>query len=927
MSIPAITDNLPISYRVYAHKRFEELRESKIVARPKQIIEPEHDDLIFDCETTADNAQSLRFGAYQHRKRGKLKESGLFYDPDGVSTAELKALRRYAETQGLAFLTVEQFVCDKFMKIGKDWGGQIIGFNLPFDISRIAIRHNSARNSPHSDMTGGFTFQLSPHKYHPHVQIKALGTSSAFIRFAATMGQIDTRSQRKRGNKSPHKSGYFVDIKSLARSLISRKFSLSSLAKFLGVETQKQEFDDFHGPINEAMISYCLDDVQATWECYAELKLRLDELHLPIPPYKAYSEASIGKAYLRAMGIVPWEKAQPHYPRQTIANIMSAYFGGRSEIKIRRQSCQVLLCDFLSMYPTVCTLMGLWRFVISQGYSTKDSTKETQDFLDGITIDELAEKQIWQRLTTLVRILPQGEVFPVRAKYADQKMDTIGANHLSSEAPLWYTLADCIAAKLLSGKAPQVVEAVTFEPLGELEELKPVLINGNADYVVDPYREDFFKRCIELRHEVKAAMKELNADIEQLDALQQSIKIAANATSYGVWVEVNVSEYSKPVSTTVHSPTDKHYIFQTKRLEKSGPFFNPLLAALITGAARLMLAIGETKAIDAGLGWAFCDTDSMAFAKPDAMTSGEFQTRVQSIVDWFGKLNPYTFGGSILKIEDQNYGLESNALEPLYCFAVSSKRYALYNLNSAGNPVMRKVSAHGLGHLLPPYEDAGERDFPIPHKSVLKDGILLWHVDLWRQIVMAGLSENPNQVDLSYHPAMNSPTVSRYGATSPEMLRWFKSYNADRVYRDQVKPHGFLLSLIARKQIGGVTIADAPKRGRKPKPKEIKPIAPFDKDRRKALRLAFDRETGESISIDKLETYAETLAQYHLHPENKFLGGDYFDIGPTQRRHIKVSGFKHIGKEAHNWENGLTRTEQGEIIKYDQEFELDRNGS
>jgi hypothetical protein len=50
--------------------------------------------------------------------------------------------------------------------------------------------------------------------------------------------------------------------------------------------------------------------------------------------------------------------------------------------------------------------------------------------------------------------------------------------------------------------------------------------------------------------------------------------------------------------------------------ENPGDFFHPLLGTLITGAARLMLAITERLLIDEGLDWVFCDTDSMAFAVP-----------------------------------------------------------------------------------------------------------------------------------------------------------------------------------------------------------------------------------------------------------------------------------------------------------------------
>ena len=46
----------------------------------------------------------------------------------------------------------------------------------------------------------------------------------------------------------------------------------------------------------------------------------------------------------------------------------------------------------------------------------------------------------------------------------------------------------------------------------------------------------------------------------------------------------------------------------------------------------------------------------------------------------------------------------------------------------------------------------------------------------------------------------------------------------------------------------------------------------------------------------------EDLAQYHLHPESKFLNGDYFDRGTTLRRHVRMIATRHIGKESNDWE-------------------------
>jgi hypothetical protein len=62
------------------------------------------------------------------------------------------------------------------------------------------------------------------------------------------------------------------------------------------------------------------------------------------------------------------------------------------------------------------------------------------------------------------------------------------------------------------------------------------------------------------------------------------------------------------------------------------------------------------------------------------------------------------------------------------------------------------------------------------------------------------------------------------------------------------------------------------------------------------------RGGGEPVSSDILKSYAETLAQYHLHPESKFLNGSYGDKGTTLRRHVQMSGVHNIGKESNDWE-------------------------
>lgn len=922
-TIPPITDHLPIAIRAFAGPQYTVLSapDDSKPKRRRPITPASEWTLIFDTETTADAAQALRFGAYQFRKSDELDEAGILYDPDGVTPAELECLSAYAAAHGLRLRTRDEFIDEVFFARAFGLRARIVGFNLPFDISRLAIKHGSAR-TPMSDdggaMRGGFTFKLSKQTIYPNIRVKHMSRRAASIAFAATMKQRDSRGQRKRGLNMPVRRGHFLDVKTLAGALFARNFSLASLCVFLKVEHPKLDFEDFAAPVSDDMIRYAVADVQATWECYRIALARFDQLRLTnARPEKIYSEASIGKAYLKAMGIQPWRKVQPDFPRHLLAKIMGSYFGGRSEVRIRRELRQVMLCDFLSMYPTVCTLMRLWDFVIAEGVTWNDDTDETRSLLARITLADLQSPDIWQAMTVLVRVMPDSDIFPVRADYAQQEQNTIGLNYLSSDTPLWFTLADCIASKLLTGKTPVILEAIRFAPGPVQPGLAAINISGNPAYCVDPNETDFFKRVIELRQTVKQDRDCADdASREALDIEQNALKIAANATSYGIWVEVNVDDRPRRSPVTVHNSTGEPFSFLTDRHENPGTYFHPLLATLITGAARLMLVITERLVTDAGLDWSFCDTDSMAIAKPDAMPPDEFTLRVKNVVQWFDTLNPYGFDASILKIEDVNYSLATGEIEPLFCWAISSKRYALFNRDAEGQPVMRKVSAHGLGHLFPPYDDAdAPAYFPLPDKSVLKDGTVRWHCDLWHQIVSAAIAGNPDQVARDYHSAMNEPARSRYAATSPDLLRWFKSYNANRDYCDQVRPFGFMLSYGVGATAFTETIVNFSKRGRPKKIAPVKPIAPFEKDGPKAAAIVFDRETGHPVDPTILRTYAEALAQYHISPESKFLNGDFLNRGTTRRRHVFVTYIHHIGKEADDWERraALGQTDEMQI--------------
>ena len=581
---------------------------------------------------------------------------------------------------------------------------------------------------------------------------------------------------------------------------------------------------------------------------------------------------------------------------------------------LRREVCQILYCDFLSMYPTVCTLMGLWQFVIAKEIRWRDATEEATRFLNEVTLDDLRNPATWPRLTTLVQVMPDDDIVPVRAHYMGEQQATIGVNHLSSCQPLWFTMADCIASKISTGRTPRVVKAIAFEPGAKQDGLKPIRIAGDPDYEVHPATNDFYRRLIDLRSSIKKKMKNAAPEErEALDALQLALKILANATSYGIFVELIVEEAASKQSLVCFGGGDDGFPLGSAsaakpgKVEKPGSFFHPLLATLITGAARLLLTTVERLSLDAGLDWACGDTDSLAIAKPDGMDHETFIKECLKVVGWFNSLNPYETKGPLFKVEDVNSGIGSNDLAPLYCYAISSKRYALFNLDANGEPILRKASAHGLGDKRAPYDgDHAPTSIPSPTVKLSDIGVDRWQYDLWYQIVKAALAKHFDVVPLDYHPALQAPAMSRYAATTPDILNWFKTYNADRPYAEQVKPFNFLSAFqetsCSDLSFIGAIEPTAKARRRKGTKQTLRPIAPYNRNPVEATKTCFDRETGQPISADRLKTYAQALSSYHLRPESKFQNADFYDRGPTRRRHVRTLRVEYIGKESNRWE-------------------------
>jgi|SRR6516165_6375066 hypothetical protein len=102
-------------------------------------------------------------------------------------------------------------------------------------------------------------------------------------------------------------------------------------------------------------------------------------------------------------------------------------------------------------------------------------------------------------LAQLVQVSPEDDILPVRTKY-DGETYTIGLNHLRAAEAFWYTLADCLVSKLLTGRCPRIERAVTYRPGPPQVGLISAKILERDDFRIDPTRDGGGLRKGSLHH-------------------------------------------------------------------------------------------------------------------------------------------------------------------------------------------------------------------------------------------------------------------------------------------------------------------------------------------------------------------------------------------------------------------------------------------
>jgi hypothetical protein len=874
--------------------------------------------LLIDCETTIDERQSLTFGGYQYCRwtRGRYSpvETGLFYD-DALDAESVSVLRAYAKANGFRLWTRTAFVSRVFWR-AIHAEALIVCFNAPFDLSRIAC--DGVWTSRHG---GGWTFTLTQYRnrengelcedtFKPRLVITPKDGKGAFV-------CLRNASKMKNGKRVSVRYPPIrcLDLKTLSWALENQSHSLQSACEARGLEGKLDHTPT--GRVTTEELDYNQGDLRATLGLLNDLRADFDGHPLDdLLPDKTWSPATFAKAYLANMGILP-PSQKFSLPPWVLGVGMQSYYGGRAECRTRHTSVPVVYTDFLSQYPTVNTLMGLWSFLIAERLEVHEAKDDVRRLLAVVTRDAVLTPRFWRELTFFALVQPDEDVLPVRTTYNDATSN-IGIEPLTSGAPIWYAGPDLVNA-VLAGKRPKVLRAIRIVPVGQQTGLTPMRLRNAVE--IDPHTDDFFKKVVEARAQAKAVP---NLSDAERDVLRLFLKILANSGSYGLFVEVNPERVGNDPKTGQPKRArvqvwagDSSFETTSEIVEKPGPWYCPVLASLITAGGRLLLGTLESLVNDAGGSYLMCDTDSMAIVGsehgglvpcvggPHRLPDGREAERalsweeIRRIVERLDFLNPYNrriVREPLLKIEDVNFDSVGNQRE-LSGYAIAAKRYALFTHTPDGGIEVVKASGHGLGYLYRPKKEFDKK---------LKEHV--WVVEAWDWILRRAVGlpcTEPSWFDL--------PAMMRIAITTPEVMKALQVRQRGRPYPERVKPFNFVLSPPIDPDGG------CPKGAT---PGEFTLIAPFTSDAARWFDLEWINLYDDSGKTCRLarpghrlpseaepKTYGDIVSQYRWHREAKSLAPDggpcaANSAGLLRRMPVRAAQeFRSIGKETdRRWE-------------------------
>ena len=349
--------------------------------------------LTFSTETTSDQHQTLTFGSCAVWINGSLYKICIFHD-ENLDSKKVDAIKEVGETlqeEKDCIVTVsskDEFVTRVFYPYVYEARAKCVGFDLPYELSRIASSWGTARK-----IQDAFSMKLVDGIPRlPAIRIKSINGNAAFIQFATP---LRTKSEKKKVPTRKVYRGYFLDLKTIGYAMSNKSFDgIDDLARTFDVDANLKSKKG----ITEDAIRSNVNKTLTMHNIYSKIISVLQDTFLIKPSHanKLYSPASIGKLYLEKLNIKPLLEKNPDFSKEILGNMMTAFYAGRVETRIRKTPVPVTYLDCTSTYPTMFLLMEMYQYLTAEKIEHSVTTQQTQKFLDGVTLQDVSQKETWR---------------------------------------------------------------------------------------------------------------------------------------------------------------------------------------------------------------------------------------------------------------------------------------------------------------------------------------------------------------------------------------------------------------------------------------------------------------------------------------------------------------------------------------------------
>ena len=846
--------------------------------------------VVLDCETEFAGAQHLLVACYRYVRvswHGQVPtlatvEEGLVVpddladrDPDGFGLVHDYARRsdpsvdlaQHGATGRLLVLTRADF-CER-MLWEACWRGRatLVAFNLGFDLSRLRLSWHEGRGRH----KGAFVLRLwewegADHRYRPNVVARRLDSRRTLF---AWTGVLDPP---KDGTVNRALDDHFLDLRTLSFALTNASHTLESACQAFGVDYEKRPVR--LGVLSDALLDYVRSDVAATTKLAGATLTAFHRHPVALSADRAYSPAAIGAAYLRRVGVRP-PRSHAEISSAQMAEAMAAFYGPRVEVRVRHVPVPVSLVDFSSQYANVARLLGLWDLLTSERLVAVDATDEVRALMERCDVESVLDPGFWRKLVGVVLVRPAGDRLPTRAWFAGRgDVPRVGVGPLLSDRVLPFPIADVVAAKLSTGRTPEIESAWRVVGEGRASKLRVALLGGSVRF--DPYSDDWWAALIGARAALGQSL------------LADGLKTIGNGTAYGNWIRLD--QQPRPDSVTVYGRDGSESRQSVERPEEPFVWTFPPFASAVTAGGRLLMALVERLLADQDGVFASANTDSasivsLPFGGLVACPGGSLHlpdgTTAVGAITWaqVDELRArFLLLGVSLNLTSENFFVDGTRRR-LHAVAIAGSRVIIYRELPGGRREIVKRSEVALGDLRSPLGAGTSQTF--------LDETASWMLDH----VLDGA-------------ATPRPWFTRSAAAEMPMGTPGKV----RSLGDRGSPFGFAVGARRSRKPTGVLHGEP-----------VRLIAPAGED--PAVTGWVEVPSGRPVAPDevKIANYGEELVRLVLHPESKMLGPDekpcrYTTTGLLRPRAVLVAAIHTVGKEGNRIEEVAT----GEVTDPDE---------